>query len=51
MAKDSKHVNWDVRKGGDGATHVTRSEVSRTKSGSKTRETLTTDHVRIKGGR
>ncbi len=46
-----KHVKWDVRKGGDGATHVTRTQVTRAQIGSKTRETITTDHTRIKGGK
>lgn len=45
-----KHVKWDVRKGGDGLTHITRTEVTRTetKAGNKTttKTRIETDHVK-----
>jgi hypothetical protein len=43
-----KHVKWDVRTGGDGALHVTRTEVSRSTKPDGTRVTsIHTDHTRV----
>ena len=51
MSKDSRHVKWDVREGGDGLTHVTRTEVGRStrSEGTKvtTTTTTTTDHLKF----
>jgi hypothetical protein len=45
----AKHVKWDVRTGGDGALHVTRTEVSRCQKPDGTRVTrIDTDHTKIR---
>jgi hypothetical protein len=42
-----RHVKWDVRTGGDGALHVTRTQVSRstTRDGARVTE-IDTSHVK-----
>jgi hypothetical protein len=43
-----KHVKWDVRNGGDGLTHVTRTEVTRTTKPDGTQVTrIETDHEKF----
>lgn len=42
----AKHVKWDVRKGGDGLLHVTRTQVERSTEGTKTKTRIETDHIK-----
>jgi hypothetical protein len=43
----TKHVKWDVRTGGDGLLHVTRTEVARCTRPDGTRVTrIETDHTK-----
>lgn len=42
----AKHVKWDVRTGGDGCWHVTRTEVDRSVKPDGTKVTrIHTDHI------
>ena len=40
-------MNWDVRKGGDGNLHVTRTQVERSTEGTKAKTRIETDHTKI----
>jgi hypothetical protein len=44
----AKHVKWDVRQGGDGLTHVTRTQVERSTKTDGTKVTrIETDHTKF----